>query len=64
MIGPLAMLTLHRLTTSTGAWAATNAPRVLGALGALEMGLIALRIPHGARGVQQAVEFLGREFSA
>jgi alanine-glyoxylate transaminase / serine-glyoxylate transaminase / serine-pyruvate transaminase len=37
----------------------TNAPMVLGALGAIEMGLIALRIPHGARGVQQAVEYLG-----
>ncbi|HEU5311083.1 MAG TPA: hypothetical protein VFV24_06485, partial [Candidatus Eisenbacteria bacterium] len=44
--------------------AATNAPMVLGALGTIERGLIALRIPHGAGGVQQAVEYLGREFSA
>jgi len=39
----------------------TNAPMVLGTLGAVEMGLKALRIPHGAGGVQAAVEYLGRE---
>ena len=42
----------------------TNAPMVLGALGAAEMGLIALRIPHGAGGVQRAAEYLGREVTA
>jgi alanine-glyoxylate transaminase/serine-glyoxylate transaminase/serine-pyruvate transaminase len=38
-----------------------NAPMVLGTLGAVEMGLIALGIPHGAGGVQAAVGHLGRE---
>ena len=42
----------------------TNAPMVLGALGAVEMGLIALGIPYGAGGVQRAVEYLGREVAA
>jgi alanine-glyoxylate transaminase/serine-glyoxylate transaminase/serine-pyruvate transaminase len=41
-----------------------NAPMVLGTLGAVEMGLKALRIPHGAGGVQAAVEYLGREVAA
>jgi len=41
-----------------------NAPMVLGTLGAVEMGLMALRIPHGAGGVQAAVEYLGREVGA
>ena len=41
-----------------------NAPMVIGALGAVEMGLAALRIPHGAGGVQRAVEYLGREVAA
>jgi alanine-glyoxylate transaminase/serine-glyoxylate transaminase/serine-pyruvate transaminase len=39
----------------------TNAPMVLGTLGAVEMGLKALAIPHGSGGVQAAVEYLGRE---
>ena len=39
----------------------TNAPMVLGTLGAVEMGLKALGIPHGSGGVQAAVEYLGRE---
>jgi alanine-glyoxylate transaminase/serine-glyoxylate transaminase/serine-pyruvate transaminase len=39
----------------------TNAPMVLGSLGAVEMGLAALAIPHGSGGVQAAVEYLGRE---
>jgi alanine-glyoxylate transaminase/serine-glyoxylate transaminase/serine-pyruvate transaminase len=39
----------------------TNAPMVLGTLGAVEMGLKALGIPHGSGGVQTAVEYLGRE---
>ncbi len=38
-----------------------NAPMLFGTLGAVEMGLGALGIPHGAGGVQQAVEYLGRE---
>jgi alanine-glyoxylate transaminase/serine-glyoxylate transaminase/serine-pyruvate transaminase len=41
-----------------------NAPMVLGTLGVVEMGLRALGIPHGAGGVQAAVEFLGREVGA
>jgi alanine-glyoxylate transaminase/serine-glyoxylate transaminase/serine-pyruvate transaminase len=41
-----------------------NAPMLLGALGAVEMGLIALHIPHGSGGVQAAVEYLGREAAA
>ena len=41
-----------------------NAPMVLGTLGAVEMGLIALGIPHGSGGVQAAVEYLGREVGA
>ena len=36
-----------------------NAPMVLGTLGAVEMGLKALGIPHGSGGVQAAVEYLG-----
>ena len=41
-----------------------NAPMVLGTLGAVEMGLQALRIPHGAGGIQAAVDYLGREVAA
>jgi alanine-glyoxylate transaminase/serine-glyoxylate transaminase/serine-pyruvate transaminase len=41
-----------------------NAPMVLGTLGAVEMGLKALAIPHGSGGVQAAVEYLGREVGA
>jgi alanine-glyoxylate transaminase/serine-glyoxylate transaminase/serine-pyruvate transaminase len=41
-----------------------NAPMVLGTLGAVEMGLKALSIPHGSGGVQAAVEYLGREVAA
>jgi len=41
-----------------------NAPMAIGALGAIEMGLVALGIPHGAGGVQRAVEYLGREVRA
>jgi alanine-glyoxylate transaminase/serine-glyoxylate transaminase/serine-pyruvate transaminase len=37
-----------------------NAPMLVGTLSAIEMGLIALGIPHGAGGVQRAVEHLGR----
>src|SRR5437762_328896 len=38
-----------------------NAPMMFGTLGAVEMGLAALGIPHGRGGVQAAVEYLGRE---
>jgi alanine-glyoxylate transaminase/serine-glyoxylate transaminase/serine-pyruvate transaminase len=38
-----------------------NAPMAIGALGVIEMGLVALGVPHGAGGVQRAVEYLGRE---
>lgn len=41
----------------------TNAPMVLGTLGAVEMGLKALGIPHGA-GVQAAVDYLGGAVAA
>ena len=41
-----------------------NAPMVLGTLGAVEMGLMALGIPHGSGGVQAAVDYLGREVAA
>lgn len=37
-----------------------NAPMVLGTLGAIEMALIALGIPHGTGGAQAAVSQLGR----
>ena len=42
----------------------TNAPMVLGTLGAVEMGLTALAIPHGSGGIQAAVDYLGREVAA
>ena len=38
-----------------------NAPMVIGTLGAIEMGLAALGIPHGAGGTQRAIEYLARE---
>jgi alanine-glyoxylate transaminase/serine-glyoxylate transaminase/serine-pyruvate transaminase len=41
-----------------------NAPMVLGTLGVIEVGLKALSIPHGAAGVQAAVEWLGDSVSA
>src|SRR4029453_8736693 len=41
-----------------------NAPMVFGVLGAVEMGLAALGIPHGKGGLQAAVEYLGREVGA
>jgi alanine-glyoxylate transaminase / serine-glyoxylate transaminase / serine-pyruvate transaminase len=41
-----------------------NAPMVLGTLGAIEMALQALKIPHGRGGVQAAVEYLGAQVSA
>ena len=36
-----------------------NAPMVLGTLSVIEMGLNALRIPHGQGGAQAAIEWLG-----
>ncbi|KRE15050.1 aminotransferase [Bosea sp. Root381] len=36
-----------------------NAPMVLGALGAVEMALQALAVPHGSGGIAAAVEYLG-----
>src|SRR6185436_2004351 len=41
-----------------------NAPMVLGTLGAVEMGLVAVGIPHGPGGIQAAVDYLGREVPA
>jgi alanine-glyoxylate transaminase/serine-glyoxylate transaminase/serine-pyruvate transaminase len=40
-----------------------NAPMVLGTLGVVETGLVALGIPHGKGGVQAAVDWLGRSVS-
>lgn len=42
----------------------TNAPMVLGTLGAVEMGLGALGIPHGVGGIQAAVEYLAKAVPA
>ena len=42
----------------------TNAPMVLGSLSAIEIGLKALGIPHGAGGVSAAIEYLGAEVKA
>jgi alanine-glyoxylate transaminase/serine-glyoxylate transaminase/serine-pyruvate transaminase len=39
----------------------TNAPMVLGTLSAIEIGLKAMDIPHGAGGVSAAIEYLGSE---
>ena len=36
-----------------------NAPMILGTLGVIEMALTALKIPHGAGGVDAAVKYLG-----
>jgi alanine-glyoxylate transaminase/serine-glyoxylate transaminase/serine-pyruvate transaminase len=41
-----------------------NAPMVIGTLGAVEMALAALRVPHGRGGVQAAVDWLGRSVPA
>jgi len=41
-----------------------NAPMLIGTLGAVEIGLKALGIPHGSGGVQAAVDYLGREVPA
>ncbi len=41
-----------------------NAPMIIGALGAIEMALVALAIPHGTGGVQAAVDGLARSVPA
>jgi len=41
-----------------------NAPMVIGTLGATEMALKALKIPHGSGGVQAAVEYLAEKVEA
>jgi alanine-glyoxylate transaminase/serine-glyoxylate transaminase/serine-pyruvate transaminase len=41
-----------------------NAPMVIGTLGAIEMALRALKIPHGGGGVEAAVSYLGDEVAA
>jgi alanine-glyoxylate transaminase / serine-glyoxylate transaminase / serine-pyruvate transaminase len=41
-----------------------NAPMVLGTLGVIELALAALGIPHGAGGVQRAIDYLAREVAA
>jgi len=41
-----------------------NAPMILGTLGALEIGLVALGIPHGKGGVQAAIDYLGGAVAA
>jgi len=41
-----------------------NAPMVLGTLAVVEVGLNALRIPHGRGGAQAAIEWLGESVSA
>ncbi len=42
----------------------TNAPMVIGTLGAIEMSLKALKIPHGDGGVSAAISYLGAEVAA
>jgi alanine-glyoxylate transaminase/serine-glyoxylate transaminase/serine-pyruvate transaminase len=41
-----------------------NAPMILGTLGVVEVGLNALKIPHGKGGVEAAIEYLGEKVSA
>jgi len=41
-----------------------NAPMILGTLGVIEVGLKALRIPHGKGGVEAAIEWLGESVKA
>ena len=41
-----------------------NAPHILGALGVVELGLVARNVPHGAGGTQKAIEFLGQNVQA
>jgi alanine-glyoxylate transaminase/serine-glyoxylate transaminase/serine-pyruvate transaminase len=41
-----------------------NAPMILGTLGAIEMALAALKIPHGRSGVAAAIDYLATNASA
>jgi len=41
-----------------------NAPMLLGTLGVVEIGLNALKIPHGKGGLEAAVSYLGDEVAA
>src|SRR6187399_1151138 len=41
-----------------------NAPMILGTLGVIEVGLNALKIPHGKGGVEAAIEYLGENVGA
>lgn len=41
-----------------------NAPMLLGTLGVIEIGLNALKIPHGKGGVEAAIEYLGEQVEA
>jgi alanine-glyoxylate transaminase/serine-glyoxylate transaminase/serine-pyruvate transaminase len=41
-----------------------NAPMVIGTLGAVEMALKALKIPHGSGGVQAAIDYLAEKVEA
>ena len=41
-----------------------NAPMILGTLGAVEVALRALRIPHGEGGAQAAIDWLGESVGA
>jgi alanine-glyoxylate transaminase/serine-glyoxylate transaminase/serine-pyruvate transaminase len=41
-----------------------NAPMILGTLGGMEIGLIALGIPHGKGGLQAAIDWLGQSVPA
>ena len=41
-----------------------NAPMILGTLGVIEVGLRALRVPHGTGGVQAAIDWLGESVCA
>ena len=41
-----------------------NAPMILGVLGAIETGLVALGVPHGKGGAQAAIDWMGSELAA
>ena len=41
-----------------------NAPMILGTLGVIEVGLNALRIPHGTGGLEEAIKWLGESVTA
>jgi len=56
----------HLWTSRIAHMGHVNAPTMLmlGALGVIEMGLIALDIPHGSGGTQKAIEYLGKNVKA